>query len=206
MTATNRQQMRRSLSAAEEGIVTVMPSYKAANVRDTRSGTRNQWLALCLLAGVMIPVLTAAQQPGELVTTILKSGLHSIFGGHFFLLTVTEVGSVASESEVTIEFRDAADQRRGFSSSVLARNSPVRARITSPTGSGREQLRVIVKITPLTSGEGSQPIVGLEDIDADSLRIETKPPCAPPSVGGGAEGNCDGGWRVTRIQAASPLD
>jgi hypothetical protein len=154
---------------------------------------------LCALMGATVSSL-GAQTPGETTVTVLKSGLHSIFGGHAFLLTVAEVGSTASSSEVKIEFRDASDQRRAMNSGVLHRGRPVRLRVPVPAGTGREQLRVIVTITTLANGEGSEPIVGLEDLDADSLVVETKPPCAPPpSVGGGAEGNCDGGWRVNRL-------
>jgi hypothetical protein len=143
----------------------------------------------------MVPMLVLAQS-SEPTVTVLKSGLQSIHERHALLLTVTEAGSTAAASEVTIEFRDPSDQRRAFTSGVLLRNRPVRLRVTIPAGAGRDQLRAIVKIT--TNSEGSEPIVGLEDLDVDSLKVETRPPCAPPSVGGGAEGNCDG-WRATRL-------
>lgn len=170
----------------------------------SKTGRSGSWrggrvVLLCALMGATVPSL-GAQVPGEPTVTVLKSGLHSIFGGHAFLLSVVDVGSTASSSEVKIEFRDAADQRRAVGSGLLVRGRPVRLRVPIPAGTGRDQLRVIVTITTLTNGEGSEPIVGLEDLDANSLVVETKPPCAPaPSVGGGAEGNCDGGWRVNRL-------
>ncbi len=172
-------------------------------VNGTSKAGRSGWwrggrvVLLCALMGAIVPSL-GAQTPGEATVTVLKSGLHSIFGGHAFLLTVTEVGSTGSSSEVKIEFRDASDGRRAISSGVLHRGRPVRLRVPIPAGTGREQLRVIVTIATLTNGEGSQPIVGLEDLDADTLVVETKTECLPPSGGGVFQENCDG-WHTTRL-------
>ena len=117
------------------------------------------------------PRSARAQTPSGPTVTVLKSGLHSIFEGHTLLLTVTEVGSTTSTSAVTIEFLDASDQRRGFASGTLKRAAP---RATAGRHSCRSRLstalRAIVKITPLTNGAASEPIVGLEDLDADSFR------------------------------------
>ncbi len=169
-----------------------------AEKRQTRSGSRGRWLTLWVFAAAMIPVLTGAQSRTDPMAALVKSVFHSVAENHWLLLTVGEVGSVASASEVTIEFRDSADQRRAFTSGVLLRNQQVRLRASVPAGGG--QLRAIVMITPLTGSDGSEPVISLEDLDANTIRIETKPPCAPPSVGsGGGEGSCDGGWRVSRM-------
>lgn len=181
-----------------------------------RSSNPRRWLAVCLLAGALLPALVtaqtpasnAAQTPAVALVTVLKTGLMSIFEGHFFLLTLTEVGSPASASEVTIEFRDASDQRRAFTTGTLAEAHPVRLRVPPLAGTGREQLRVIVKITPLTNGTGSEPIAVLEDLDPKGFQVVPKVTCAPPSVGSGAEGQCDG-WRVNHLtveQAANSPD
>jgi hypothetical protein len=176
----------------------MMPSPQTVSERGRRSTRRNRSLALALFAGAMIPALATAQSPGDRIVTILKSGLHSFAGDA--LLTVTEVGSRASASEVTIELRSAGDERRAFTSGMLLRGQPVRLRVPIAANAGRQQGRFIVRITSISNPEQSQAVVGLEDLDVDSFGIETKPPCAPPSVGGGAEGNCDG-WHVTRLTA-----
>ena len=164
---------------------------KAGSVSRTR-----RLAVLCAFLGGMAPTL-GAEEPREPMGTMLKSGLLRLSGGVVRELTVAEVGSRTSTSEVKVVFLDAADQRRGIASGVLMRGQPVRLRVRVPSAS--IQLRAIVWIFPLTNLEGGQQVVSLEDIDADSLTIETKPPCAPlPSVGGGAEGNCDG-WGVSHL-------
>jgi hypothetical protein len=166
---------------------------KAGSVsRRTRLGV------LCALLGATVPTL-GAQERGDEMVTVLKSGLHSVRAGDVLQVIMAEVGPTTSTSEVRIVVLDAADQRRGIATGVLMRGKPVRLRVRVPRDSMGWQLRTVVQILGLTNQESSQPVATLEDIDADSLRIETKPPCAPlPSVGGGAEGNCDG-WGVTRL-------
>jgi hypothetical protein len=162
----------------------------------TRWSSPGRWLALCVLAGVLLPAFGAAQAP---LVTVLKSGLHTIFGGDYLLATVTEVGSPSAASEVTIEFRDAADQQRAFAVDTLTRIHPVRLRFAVPAGTGANQLRAIVKITPLTTAFTSEPIVGLEDLNPSSLTVVPKVICSiGPTMPPGVEANCDG-WRVTRL-------
>ena len=152
------------------------------------------WRALglaCALGAAMVASPRAQTVPA----TEIKSGLYSVPPAHFLVATVVETGSPTVPAEVRIEFRDALDQRRGSASGILTRGKPVRLRVQMAAGAGVQQLRAILQ---LTDGVGSEPIVTLEDLDANSLVVETKPPHVPPSVGGGAEANC-GGWRVTRI-------
>ncbi len=162
---------------------------KAGSVsRRTRLGV------LCALLGAMVPTL-GAQAPD----LVLKSGLHTVRAGDVLQVIMAEVGSTTSTSEVRIVILDGADQRRGIASGLMMRGKPVRVRVRVPRDSMGWQLRAVVEIRGLTNLAFSQPVATLEDIDADSLRIETKPPCAPlPSVGGGAEGSCDG-WGVTGL-------
>lgn len=167
---------------------------------------RGRWLALLVLAAATTPILLAAQSPALPEVLVLKSGFVSLFQDHVLLLTLNDVGVADATSDVTIEFRDASDKRRAFTSGVLSRSQTLQLRVRAE--SRREQFRAIVTISSITNAEGSERIVGLEDLDANSLRIETKPPCAPPSVGIGGEGNC-GGWRVswmTLEQARNSLD
>jgi len=169
----------------------------------TRLDRARRWFAVCVLVGALLPALGTAQTSGG-PTTVLKSGLHSIFEGHTLLLTVTEVGSTASTSTVTIEFLDALDQRRGFATGTMKRGrQPVELAVAIPAGAGYQRLRAIVKITPLTNGEGSEPIVGLEDLDADSLRVVPKVFCSLQPIDPDVEPNCDGGWQINRL-AANP--
>jgi hypothetical protein len=177
-----------------------MQDYQLAKPHH-RPSTNARWrLALLIVAAAATPVLIGAQPPP---TTVLKSGLHSSFGGSL-VLTVSDVGSATAASDVTIEFRDAADQRRAFASGVLRRDQPVRGQVQIPASSVLQQFRAIVKIRPVIDAEGSEPVVSLEHVDADTFKVETKPPCAVPSVipssGIGAEGNCDG-WRITWLAA-----
>ncbi len=150
----------------------------------------------CALGAAMVASPGAQNLPG----TESRSGLYSVPPGHFLVATVVETGSPTVPTEVRIEFRDALDQRRGFASGTLKPGKPVRLRVQVPVGSGVQQLRAILQ---LTDGAGSEPIVTLEDLDVNSLVVETKPPHVPPSVGGGAEANC-GGWRVKRITIGPP--
>ena len=174
------------------------------NQGQTRSGRARRWFAVSVLAGAMLPALGSAQTTSGAVVTVLKSGLHSIFEGHTLLLTVTEVGSTTSTSTVTIEFLDALDKRRGFASGTLKRGGQVRLPVAIPAGAGYQQLRAIVKITPLTNAEGSEPIVGLEDLDITSLQVTPKALFSVDSTGGsGAEGDC-GGWQVNRLTLGQP--
>jgi hypothetical protein len=165
----------------------------------TRSSNPRRWLALCVIAGALLPAFGAAQTVDGPIVTILKSGLQTIFGGNYFLALVTEVGPQSAASEVTIEFRDASDRRRAFTVDTLTRTHPVRLRFAPPAGTGADQFRVVVKHTPLTPGYTSEPIVGLEDVNPNSLQVVPKVICAiGPSVPPGAEGNCDD-WRVNRL-------
>ena len=147
-----------------------------------------------------VPALTSAQSQIRPLVILMKSALHSIPPEHWLVVTAAEVGAATAQSEVTIEARDASDQRRGLTTGVLLANRPVRLRVAIPAGAGLQQLRAIVKISPLPNGLGSEPIVSMEDVDGQSLKIETKPPCAPPPGSeSGVIGNCDGGWRVNRL-------
>jgi len=153
---------------------------------------RSQWRLMLVLAG-------------SLMITVLKSGFHSIYPRHAFLLTVTDVGDPTSVSEVTIEFWDRANKRRASAFGTLSPDRSVGLRVPIPAGAAvPDQLRVFVMIEPLRSGEGSQPIVGLEDLDPDLRQITTKPPCAPPSNGGGPEAGEPGGSgpQITGPQAS----
>jgi hypothetical protein len=174
-----------------------MQRHQIANRCQHRSMGPFRWLVTCVLAGAVIPTLMGAQSLTEPMVMVLKSGLHTAFPGHALAVTVSEVGSATSASEITIEFRDAADRRRGFKSGTLLRNQPVQAQLPIPAG-GSQQLRVIVKITPVTDAEASEPIVGMEDLDVNTLVVVTKPPCAPLNPGGKWEANCDG-WHATRL-------
>jgi hypothetical protein len=140
-----------------------------------------------------------AQAPGGSSVLELKSALFSVFGTP--QVTVAEVGSVKSSSQIQIEFRDARDNRLSIKSGTLNRKTAVRARLAVPGG---EQVRLIVRITGLTALEASRPIVTFEDLAPGlGLVLETKPPCAPRhSVGGGAQGNC-GGWQLDQLASGT---
>ncbi len=170
----------------------------------TRLDRARRWFAVCVLTGALLPALGTAQTSGG-PTAVLKSGLHSIFEGHTLLLMVTEVGSTASTSTVTIEFLDALDQRRGFATGTMKRGrQPVQLAVAIPAGAGYQRLRTIVTITSLTNAEGSEPIVGLEDLDATALTVTPRALFSFHPVGGsGAEGDC-GGWQVNRLTLGQP--
>ena len=168
----------------------------------TRSGQARRWFAVSVLAAALFPVLGTAQTTNP--TVILKSGLHSVFEKHTLLLTVTEVGSTTSTSSVTIEFLDALDVQRGFASGTLKRKGRVQLPVAIPAGAGYQQLRVIVKITPLINAEGSEPIVSLEDLDITSLQVTPKALYSVDNSGGSVpEGDC-GGWQVNRFVLGQP--
>ena len=164
------------------------------------SKARRRALAMCVLGMALLAAPGAAQVSIEPTVIVLKSGLHTVFEGHDFVATLVEVGSRTSFSRVTIEFRDASDQRRAFTAATVDRAHPLRLRFRLPVGAGRDQLRAIVTITSLTNAGQSEPVAGLEDVDADSLTVVPKVVCGGvnPSVGSGAEGNCDG-WGVSRL-------
>ena len=177
-----------------------MWSDHKSSQRPTRSGRVRRWFAVFVLAVVLLPTLGTAQ---VYPTVILKSGANSVFEGHTLLLTVTEVGSTTSTSSVTIEFLDALDVRRGFASGTLKRKGQVQLPVAIPAGAGYQQLRAIVKITPLTNAEGSEPIVSLEDLDITSLQVVPRALFSVDSTGGsGAEGDC--GWQVNRLTLGQP--
>lgn len=159
-----------------------------------RSGGRIG-LVCALLAASVTSLAAQVSAPRQL--TELKSGLHSVPAGQALLLTVVETGSTKAVSDVKIEFRDAADQQRGFVSRQLVRGKPVQLRVAAPTSSAR-QLRAIVQII---AGPGSEAIVGLESHNVDVVMVKAlcSPPLFDPGPDGdveeGNEGNCDG-WRL----------
>lgn len=163
---------------------------------------RTRLAVLCALLAALVPTL-GAQMPGNGLATVMKSGLHSVRGGDSLQVILAEVGATTSTSEVRMVVFDGADKQRGFTSGILKRGKPLRLKVRVPKDS---QLRVVVEILSVANPGSSQPVATLEDIDVDSLRAETKPPCAPlPSIGGGAEGSCSG-WRLTQAPPGSPLD
>jgi hypothetical protein len=151
---------------------------------------------MCVLAGALFPAPGAAQTSGR-AATILKAGLQTFSAGSTPLAIVSEVGSTASTSRVTIEFRDASDQRVAFTSETLTRGRAVQ--LLAPAEAQPQQLRVIVGIVQLTSGENSEVVVGLEDVHADSVQVVPKVVCAiEPIRPAGAQGHC-GGWHVNNV-------
>ncbi len=156
---------------------------------------RSQRWLMVVLAGSLIPALGVAEEPHEPTRTILKSALYTVPPGHVLTATVADVGAGTAASRVAIEFLDRAGQRRAFTSARFSPERPARLRLPIPAGTVFDMLRVVVT---LEIADGGQPIALLEDLDVDSFRVDTKPPCAPPSVGGSAEGNC-GGWVMNRL-------
>jgi hypothetical protein len=137
------------------------------------------------------------------IVTVMKSAQYSIFAGHVMVLRITDMGALDAATEVTMELRDATDQRRAFKSAVLRGRASVELSFRVPAGSTRQMLRGIVKLTPIAHSELSEPVAILEDLDPDSFTIWSKPPCTlaidQPEYGSGPEGDCDGGWRVNRL-------
>jgi len=167
------------------------------------NGLSKRWWSTSRTVGLAVALgaaMVASPRAQTVPATEIKSGLYSVPPAHFLVATVVETGSPTVPAEVRIEFRDAVEQRRGFASGTLKPGKPVRLRVQMPAGAGVQQLRAILQ---LTDGVGSEPIVTLEDLDANSLVVETKPPHVPPSVGGDAQGNC-GGWRVNRLTIGQP--
>jgi hypothetical protein len=169
-----------------------------------RSRTFRKWLVLCVCVGALLPMAGDAQG----LSTVLKSGLQTVPGGHVLEFTASEAGALDSASIVTVEFRDAADKQRAFKSATLKRNQPVILRLMVPKTVESTKLRTVVKYTPIINALGSEPFALLEDVDP-AFAVIPGDVCAIPamdsdtSVGGGAEGNC-GGWRVTFTSSGSP--
>jgi hypothetical protein len=159
-----------------------------------------RWLSGCALLVAMVASL-GAETSADPNAAILNSGLHVSKPNGLVMVTVMDAGSKTSSSEVRIELRDAADQRRAFVKGTLMKGRPVRLRFQVP-GSIVQQFSANVRITALTNGAGSQPIVTFEEIDVNTLALVTKPTCYPFG-GGGVQAHCDG-WGVTRLTIGDP--
>lgn len=161
-----------------------------------------------VLVGALMPTLVLAQsattpssQSGPMVT-VLKSAQYSIFGGHSMVLRVNDVGSPDAATEISLELRDGSDVQRAFKSTILRGRRSVELALRLPDGTGRTTLYGIVKMIPAANQGLSAPFAILEDIDLNSFTIDWKPPCpvaAQPEFGSGPEGDCGGGWRVSRL-------
>jgi len=166
----------------------------------SNESSKGWWVSCALVAATVISL--GAQTPSSGISvTVGRSALFTVPPEHFLVATVVETGSMTASSEIRIEFRDAADQRRGFAKAVLVRGRPVRLRL-QVQGSAMLPLRAIVLVE---NTNGSAPIVSLEDLDVNSLTSETKPPLPiPPGIGDDPEANC-GGWRVNRLTIGGPI-
>jgi hypothetical protein len=163
--------------------------------------TSKRWWVSCALLAATVLSLGAQTSSGPVTVTVGRSALFTVPPQHFLVATVTETGSKTTASEIRIEFRDAADTRRGFAKGVLMRGRPIRLRF-QVQGSAMLPLRAIVLVE---NKDGSAPIVSLEDLDVITLTSETKPPLPiPPGVGEDPEANC-GGWRVNRLTLPGPI-
>jgi hypothetical protein len=164
--------------------------------------TSKRWWVSCVLLAATAFSLGAQTSSGPVSVTVGRSALFTVPPLHFLVATIVETGSKTTASEVRIEFRDAADTRRGFAKGVLMRGRPIRLRFQVP-GSAMLPLRAIVLVE---NTDGSAPVVSLEDLDVNNLTAETKPPLPipPPPSSDGAEANC-GGWRVNRIAIPGPI-
>ena len=155
-------------------------------------------LLSCLAISLLVPVLVYAQP----VVMQAKSALYWVFGPQILIVTVAEVGDTDEASQVTIEIRDAANVvKASMPPRSLTADKPVSFSTQVPAAT-KQQLRAIVSVAIPTSPDFHQPTVSMEVYDPASLTIKTLPPCAVPidqmpSSGGGAEGNCGGGWHVT---------
>ena len=166
----------------------------------SNESSKRWWVSCALLAATVLS-LGAQTSSGPVTVTVGRSALFTVPPQHFLVATVTETGSKTTASEVRIEFRDAADQRRGFAKGVLMRGRPIRLRF-QVQGSAMLPLRAIVLVE---NKDGSAPIVSLEDLDVITLTSETKPPLPiPPGLGEDPEANC-GGWRVNRLTIGGPI-
>jgi hypothetical protein len=162
-----------------------------------RSRALRKWLVLCAAVGALLPVVGDAQAP---TAVTLKGGLQHFGGGNFAVLTVSEVGPADAATSVTIEFLDAKGQRRGFkAATTLKPDKPVQLRVQIPRALGFEQLRPSVSLRPGGNFLGSRPIVVLEELEIDTLRVVPKGgSCAvrmhdqDTSTGSSAEPNCPG--------------
>lgn len=156
------------------------------------------WLLPCLAIGIVVPSLVHAQP----MFLQAKSALYWVLGGQTLMVTVAEVGDTDESSLVTIEIRDAANAVKASTSPrSLMLGKPVTLSTQVPADI-KQQLRAIVTVGIPSSPEFHQPTVSMEVFDPTSLTIKTLPPCAVPidqmpSAGGGAEGSCGGGWRLT---------
>jgi hypothetical protein len=151
-----------------------------------------------LAIGLLAPALVYAQP----IVMQAKSALYWVFGGQVLIVTVAEVGDTDEASQVAIEIRDAANVVKASTpprSLTAGTSVSLSAQVPART---KQQLRAIVTVAIPTSPDVHQPTVSMEVFDPASLTIKTLPPCAVPidqmpSSGGGAEGNCGGGWHVT---------
>jgi hypothetical protein len=177
--------------------------WKNRTLSQGRSRSFRRWLVLCVCIGALLPVVGDAQG----MSTLLKSRLQTIPGGHRLEFTATETAANTS-SIVTVEFRDAANKQRAFKSAMLQIAQPVSLKFTVPKTVESLQLRAVVKYTPMLNALASEPFVALEDVDP-GFAVIPGDVCAIPvmdndtSVGGGAEGNC-GGWRRKFTSSGSP--
>ena len=182
------------------------------NERQTQSGNGYRRLTPWVLAGAMIPALLGAQSSAVPMVTVGKSAQYSIFAEHVFVVRLNDTGPRDAETQVTLEIRDAADQRRAFKSAVLRGRRSVELVLRIPADEGRQKMRGVVTLMSLNSLR-SEIFAIVEDLDPAGLTIESKPPCPmaaqQPEVPSGAEGDCGGGWRVSRLtleQASNSLD
>jgi hypothetical protein len=194
-----------------------MRRIDTASESQTGAGNRRRRLTASLLAAAMIPALLQAQSLSEPTAslagpvTVLTSPLYSVYPGHVLAVRIDDVGPLGSQTLVTLEFRDAADQRRAFKTAVLPGHQSVELLMRIPAG-GRQTMRARVSLTATPGGGRGRPFVVLEDLNPDAFTIETKPPCPvsqQPEFPGGAEGDCGGGWVVNRLtleQASGVLD
>lgn len=169
------------------------PGEPGVNAHPSRA-----WLLPCLTIGLALPALVHAQP----MFMQAKSALYWVMGGQTLIVTVAEVGDTDESSMVTIEIRDAANTvKASMPSRSMMLGKPVILSTQVPA-SAKQQLRAIVTVGIPSTPEFHQPTVSMEVFDPTSLTIKTLPPCAVPidqmpSAGGGAEGSCGGGWRLT---------
>ena len=155
-------------------------------------------LLSCLAIGLLVPALVYAQP----VVMQAKSALSWVFGPQILIVTVAEVGDTDEASQVTIEIRDAANVvKASMPPRSLTAGTPVTSALKfppPPSSSSGPSSPLPFRPHPTSI---SRPSAWRYSNPA-SLTIRTLPPCAVPidqmpSSGGGAEGNCGGGWHVT---------
>src|SRR5262249_2055190 len=143
--------------------------------------------------GILAPTVVFAQP----ITVQAKSALYWVDGT--LILTVVENGDTEEPSLVSIEIRDAANVVRASTlNRTLVLGRPVILSATVPAGL-RQQLSATVTIGIQSTPEIHVTTLSMELVNTTSLTIRTLPPCAVPieqmpSWGGGAEGNCGGGF------------